>query len=115
MNAERQAAQRSREMQEIQARSLVNASVREVAKEVDDSPSPITAEEAEEGKRPLDSQAAVECWRAPTVNAQKESSSCDASKMEHALGLNSEKLKLKGMVDGNSYANSDHQPRQSPF
>ena len=30
--------------------------------------------------------------------------------MELAPGLNSEKLKLEGTVDGNSYANSDHQP-----
>ena len=30
--------------------------------------------------------------------------------MEHAPGLNSEKQKLEETVDGNSYANSDHQP-----
>ena len=106
MNAERQAAQRSRE----KARCLVNASGREVAKEVEHSPSPITAEEAEEGKRPLDSQAAVECWRACKEDSQNKSSSCGASKMEHAPGLNSEKRKLEETVDGNSYANSDHQP-----
>ena len=106
MNAERQAAHRSRE----KARCLVNASGREVAKEVDDSPSPRTAKEAEEGKRPLNSQAAVECWRACKEDSQNKSSSCGASKMEHAPGLNSEKRKLEETVDGNSYANSDHQP-----
>ena len=76
---------------------------------------------AEEGKRPLDSQAALERWQAwnedeatdtdSSSSLQNISSSCDASEMEHALGLNSEKLKLEGMVDGKSFANSDHQPR----
>ena len=107
MNAERQAAQRSRE----KARCLVNASGREVAKEVDDSPSPITAEEAEEGKRPLDSQTAVERSRACKEDSQNKSSSCGASKMELAPGLNSEKQKLKKTADGKSSVNSGHQPR----
>ena len=89
---------------------LVNASDREAAKEVDDSPSPITAEEAEEGKRPLNSQAAVECWRACKEDSQNKSSSCDASKMEHASGLNSEG-QLEETADGTSSVNSGHQPK----
>ena len=106
MNAERQAAQRSRE----KARCLVKASGREVAKEVDDSPSPITAEEAEEGKRPLDSQTAVERSRACNEDSQKDSSSCDASKMELAPGLNSEG-QLEETADGTSSVNSGHQQK----
>ena len=110
MNAERQAAPRSREMEEMQARCLVKASDREVAKEVDDSPSPITAEEAEEGKRPLDSQTAVECWRACKEDSQNKSSSCGASKMELASGLNSEG-QLEETADGTSSVNSGHQQK----
>ena len=91
----------------MQARCLVNASDREVAKEVDDSPSPITAEEAEEGKRPLDSRTAVECWRACKEDSQNKSPSCDASKMEHASGLYSED-QLEDTADGTSSVNSGH-------
>ena len=35
--------------------------------------------------------------------------------MELASGHNSENLKLEEMVDGNSYVNSDHQPKHDEY